>query len=218
MNTETRIQQASIRLLLAYGYDKTSMEDIANEAGVARSTIYTKWKSKEDLFSALLWQEALSFAREWYRLVEADPKGGSFSGIYKNSLLAIRHNPFIQALYTQNRRILGSFISYDQFSRLMNDRLVWTTTLFEMMQAEGLIRADVDAKTAAQMAVAFRQGLLLEDLEPPGSGYEDVIDLFTAMFRDYLELENPGEKGKEMLKAYVEKLQEQYEGFRLQGQ
>jgi AcrR family transcriptional regulator len=217
MDTEKRIRQAAIRVVLEYGFDKTTMEDIAREAGVARSTIYTKWKTKEELFTAVLKREALKFADEWYRLVEADPLGGTFTGIYRNSLLAIRDNPFMKALYTQNRRLLGSFITQDQFTQLMNERTVWTATLFQMMQAEGLIRTDIDPTTAAHMAVTFRQGMLINDLSSDGESpaqYEQVIDLFTVMFREYMEAGSPPEaqpKGKQMLKAYVEKFKELYQ-------
>lgn len=211
MKTESRIQQAAIRLVLQHGYDKTTMEDIAQEAGVARSTIYTKWKTKEDLFAALLKAEALQFAVEWYRRVEADPEGGTFAGIYKNSLLAMRANPFIQALYTQNRRVLGSFIHYEHFAQLMGDRLIWLTTLLQMMQAEGLIRRDVDAGTLAQVAVTFRQGLFVSEPGAPGSGtpgYEETIDLFTAMFRQYIAAQDSptaSDTGKRLLKAMVDR-------------
>lgn len=216
MKTETRIQQATIRLVLEYGYDKTTMEDIAREAGVARSTVYTKWKTREDLFAAVLKEEAVKFAQDWYRLVEADPQGGTFAGIYRNSLLALNSNPFVRALYAQNRRVLGSFVTYEQLVQLMNDRLVWTTKLFEMMQAGGMIRDGVDARTVAQMAVAFRQGLLNTDFSAAGEqapGYEEVIDLFTAMLRSYIEVDPAGGNpaaGKQMLKDFVEKLVNQY--------
>lgn len=218
MKSNTSIQQAAIRIFLAYGYDKTTMEDIAGEAGVARSTLYTKWKTKEDLFTALLKAESIRFAKEWYRRVEADPGGGSFTGIYKNSLLAVQGSPFLGALFTQNRRILGSFASHEQLAQLMGDRLVWVTTLFKMMQDQGLIRAGVDPQTIARLAVIFRHGLLVSDdgdLEAQPGGYEAVVDLFTEMLRNHIETgaapANP-EGGKQMLKAYVEAFIQQYGG------
>ena len=216
MKTVARIRQATIQLVMEYGYDKTTMEDIAREAGVARSTIYTKWKTKEDLFACLLKEEAIRFAKEWYRLVEDDPEGGTFIGIYKNSLLAIQNNPFVKALFTQNRRLLGSFTSQDQLAALMADRLAWTTTLFKMMQAEGMIREDVDAHTAAYLAVVFRKGLLITDFDMKNEqavSYEEVIDLFTAMFRAFIEesdVSQDPKDGKQMLRVYVEKLLNEY--------
>lgn len=216
MKTDSRIQTAAIRLVLTYGYDKTTVGDIAREAGVARSTIYTKWKTKEALFADVLRDETTRFARDWYRRVEADPQGGSFLGIYKNSLLAVRDNPFTRALYSENRRVLGSFVDDEQLARLMEDRLAWTTILFERMQAAGLVRPEVDARTVAQVAVIFRRGLLYSDFSSESGGklaYEEVIDFFTAMFYQAM-VSKDGEEdqaaGKAMLKAYLSQYLEQY--------
>ena len=44
------ILDAALRLLPRFGYRKTSLDDVATEAGVARRTIYLHFKSKEDVF------------------------------------------------------------------------------------------------------------------------------------------------------------------------
>ena len=49
-----RILAAATRLILHYGYDKTTMSDIAAAANVSKSTLYLYWQSKEELFRALL--------------------------------------------------------------------------------------------------------------------------------------------------------------------
>lgn len=90
MKTEKRIQEAAVRVLFRQGYNKTTMQDIADEAGVARSTIYTKWKTKEALFTDLIWIESEAYMDSWLDLVEQDPDGGKLQGLYRNALLAIR--------------------------------------------------------------------------------------------------------------------------------
>lgn len=216
MNTEQRIQQATVRLVLQHGYDKTTMEDIAQEAGVARSTIYTKWKTKEALFASVVRAEAIHLARKWYALVEADPDGGTFSGIYKNGLLAIQDNAFAQALYTQNRRVLGSFVSQPEITQLMADRLLWLIRLLEKMQHAGLIRPELDIYAAAQTAVIFRQGLLTipPDTTPQYQrSYEQLVETFVAMFRQFVEPEAPphaSQTGKQLLRDLLEEFAQEY--------
>lgn len=60
-NTETaeskrtaRILDAATRLYLAYGARRTSMEDIAAEAGMAKGSLYLSFRSKDELFHALI--------------------------------------------------------------------------------------------------------------------------------------------------------------------
>ncbi|MEL6307946.1 MAG: TetR/AcrR family transcriptional regulator [Chloroflexota bacterium] len=209
MNTTERIQNATIKLVLQYGYDKLTMQDIANEAHIARSTIYTKWRTKEDLFADILQQESLAYLDRWYELVMQDKDGGSFMGIYRNALLAIHENPFLLALYTQNRVVLGGFISEQQFDDLLLQRLVWNTKLLTMMQDIDMIRASVEISTLAAVAVIFREGLLNTQLLKQSSdalAFKPVLDLFLEMFQQFAindaTADNP-DAGQQMLAEYI---------------
>lgn len=52
------ILDAALDLFRNYGYRRTSMEDIAQAAGVAKGTLYLYFKSKDELFEALARQLA----------------------------------------------------------------------------------------------------------------------------------------------------------------
>ncbi|MEL6406537.1 MAG: TetR/AcrR family transcriptional regulator [Chloroflexota bacterium] len=214
MTTESRIQQAMMRLLLRQGFDKTTTQDIANEANVARSTIYTKWKTKEEIVEHLLWQQAVAYLDAWYLLVQRDPKGGSFAGIYKNALLAVQQNPFINALYSQNNFVLGNFVNHERFTTLLSERLTWNKRLLSMMQDAGLIRGEVDVETSAWVALVFRQGMLTTPINDIGQGqanYEGILDLFVTMLHQFaaVSIDHSNEVGKEMLKRYIDELKAQ---------
>src|SRR5262249_14174011 len=49
----TAILDAALRLFGRYGYRRTSIDDIANEAEIAKGTVYLSFKSKEEIFRAL---------------------------------------------------------------------------------------------------------------------------------------------------------------------
>lgn len=56
-DTSGRIDQiadAALRLFARYGYKRTSMDDIAKEAGLAKATLYLHFKGKDDVFRAML--------------------------------------------------------------------------------------------------------------------------------------------------------------------
>ena len=50
--TRERILVAAVQRFSNFGYRRTSINDVAEEAGLARATVYLYWKSKEDLFVA----------------------------------------------------------------------------------------------------------------------------------------------------------------------
>ena len=49
-----RILEAAAELIVRWGYKKTTVDDIARQAGVAKGTIYLHWKTREELFKAVL--------------------------------------------------------------------------------------------------------------------------------------------------------------------
>ena len=59
---EQQIQAAAGRLFLHYGYRKTSVDQIAREAGIGKGTIYNYFRNKEELFG--------SCSRHWRYLVD----------------------------------------------------------------------------------------------------------------------------------------------------
>ncbi|MDP3408936.1 MAG: helix-turn-helix domain-containing protein [Bosea sp. (in: a-proteobacteria)] len=53
----TRIEQiadAALRRFARYGFKRSSMDDIAREAGLAKATIYLHFKGKDDVFRAMM--------------------------------------------------------------------------------------------------------------------------------------------------------------------
>lgn len=65
ISTRERILDAAFTLFGRYGFKRTSMEDIASEAGLSRTALYLQFRNKEDIFRELaagLHEEALSGA------------------------------------------------------------------------------------------------------------------------------------------------------------
>jgi AcrR family transcriptional regulator len=63
--TRERILAGAFALFGRYGFRRTSMEDIASEAGLSRAALYLQFRNKEDIFRELardLHEEALSQA------------------------------------------------------------------------------------------------------------------------------------------------------------
>jgi AcrR family transcriptional regulator len=51
---QNEILQAACRIFARLGYSATNVEEIANEAGMAKGTVYLYFKSKEEIFVAVL--------------------------------------------------------------------------------------------------------------------------------------------------------------------
>lgn len=58
----SRICTAALECLRRLGFEKTTMSDIAREAGIARPTLYKYFKNKTEVFFTAIDREAYSFA------------------------------------------------------------------------------------------------------------------------------------------------------------
>jgi TetR/AcrR family transcriptional regulator, mexJK operon transcriptional repressor len=66
MKTTEKIFIAATRLFLKYGYNNTSMDEVAKEAGVAKQTIYSNFTKKENLLHLILEKRS----QKYYSLLE----------------------------------------------------------------------------------------------------------------------------------------------------
>src|SRR5262245_9843855 len=74
--TPERILKAAFSRFSRYGFRRTSMEDIASEAGVSRAALYLQFKNKEEIFRTLaegLQESALA------RAADEAKRDGSFA-------------------------------------------------------------------------------------------------------------------------------------------
>ncbi|MFZ2872599.1 TetR/AcrR family transcriptional regulator [Zavarzinia sp.] len=73
--TRQRVLEAAIACVKQWGIEKTSLLDIARQAGVTRPTVYRYFTSREDVLSAALLQSAAAMARRLIAHIEgeADP-------------------------------------------------------------------------------------------------------------------------------------------------
>ena len=174
---EQRILDAAARLIAHYGYDKTTVSDIAREAGVSKGAIYLHFDSKEALFEALLDREIWRYGEDWLKRFEADPDEWSYSSMFQHSLLALNDYPFMLALLKRDQRVLGSFLR--QNPRLLQMKGAANSELFHQMQQAGAVRQDIPPEIIAFLLNAFAYGVVSAaeylpkaDIPP----YETVIE------------------------------------------
>ena len=221
-NREQRILDAAADLIVHFGYDKTTVSDIAREAGISKGAIYLHFSSKDSLFEALLVRELQHYAERWLTLIEADPKGGTIAGLYKNSLYALSSSPFMTVIFKQDRRILGNYLRKpDNFFRAFrgqqteSDRYVFV----KMMQEAGAMREDLDPKVIAHIMDMLAYGLVGMDEVLPKEAVppvDDIIEGIGEMLEKALAPENGGdsEAGKVIIRQIAEAGRNQFEAMR----
>lgn len=75
-STRDGILEAARRRFLRFGVPKTTIDEVAREAGCSRTTLYAHFRNKEDLYARLLGQDAEVFIREASSVLATDANAG----------------------------------------------------------------------------------------------------------------------------------------------
>jgi AcrR family transcriptional regulator len=135
-----------------YGYRKTSMEDIAGELCISRSSLYSYFENKDEIFrsvSVLLHEQALANAEECLR--GSWRQENAFSKV-ERALLA-RHLPFHEEQFHSAHA--GEL--QDEYSRLCGDVVTRSNMKFQQYLTEGLdaaVKANILRLQSAYVSTA----------------------------------------------------------------
>ncbi|PJF32581.1 MAG: hypothetical protein CUN52_00980 [Phototrophicales bacterium] len=204
---EKRILEATARLLLRYGYDKMTMSDIAEEAGISKGAIYLHYDSKETLVDALITRQSIAYADDIMTLLEQDMDSWSFVTLYQLAMRLIPRYPLLIGLIRNNKNIFGTYFqrtALDMFHLKRRSR----PEFLQLMQQAGVIRADLDLKLAAYTLDYMAYGLLtIEDIIPPEEAppFEDVVNFFGEILEKTFTPPDGGNKeaGKAILMQLI---------------
>jgi len=210
---EERILDAATTLLVRWGYRKTTIDDVAREAGVGKGTIYLHWKDKNELFRAAIWREQQRYSEEMQRRLAADPEGGLLHRITIHGMLAALSNPLMAAIFRGNSDIFNGFLgAYDP--GFLNQLLGDTDTYIVELQHRGLIRADIPAPIITYLLTALKFGIinspdLINQEHIPGM--EQLTAALSDLIRRWLEpeqLPSESESGKQLFSDLLKKVKE----------
>ena len=175
-----RILDAAGELMLRWGYNKTTIDDIARQAGVAKGTIYLHWKTREDLFTALMKREYIRLAEDLQRRIASDPEGGTLRGITKHTMLATMKNPLTKAVLLRDTDLLGEWARKEYASETYSQQIDQSLALIELFRTRGVTRDDIDARKQLYILNAITMGFLVIDQYMPGDfkySDEEIVEM-----------------------------------------
>jgi len=210
---EARILNAAERLFLHYGFDKTTVSEIASEAGISKGAIYLHYTSKDELFEALIWRVVWTYSDEMIRRLEEDTEAWSFVMMYRHAMSVIAEQPLMQAIMRGDERVMGSFLRRHG-EKFMALKRPFQLELFQKMQELNVIRQDLDVKVIAYLFSTFSTGFVYMptmDIGMEAPPMDEVMMSFGDMIDRFLTPENGGdqEAGRQLILEMVEAFKQQ---------
>jgi AcrR family transcriptional regulator len=155
--TEEALLDAARSCLLAVGWRRTTLTDVARRAGVSRMTIYRRWPDMQTLMSDLMTREWAALGASSALLVadEMSPVRRISRGVVE-TVQALRANPLFQKIVDVDPELLLTYL-LQRRGRTQDVLLDLLVDQIEAGQADGLLRAG-DPQAIARSVVLAAQG------------------------------------------------------------
>ena len=164
VSTEERVVRAAYACFGSNGIARTTIEDIAREAGVSRPTVYKYFPGKEAILDEISRRETLAVNAEVRRnLVRHESFADFLTGVL---LLVVRiagSNPYIRRM-TESRDY--QLHSMDRGSPMFRLQYGWWHGMLRHAAERGELAADLDEDEIVTW-LTYSQSLLLDYVENP---------------------------------------------------
>ncbi|MCX4820407.1 TetR/AcrR family transcriptional regulator [Streptomyces sp. NBC_01142] len=176
-----RILEAAYALLLDRGYDRFSVGDVSERAGVAKTTLYRRWPTKDHLIVALVARMQDAVAAEYTGDVHSDLV--RYFGQVNDGLDRMRLAGRPAGANDRSAGLVAEIAAAaarhadvgDAVHALHARRNAAVVALLDQAKERGEVRADTDAQTVVdQLAGALYYRVLATGL-PRDAGYVDRL-------------------------------------------
>ncbi|MEB2286112.1 MAG: hypothetical protein B6D46_07980 [Polyangiaceae bacterium UTPRO1] len=184
-STRDGILEAARQRFLRFGVPKTTMDEVAREAGCSRTTLYSYFRNKEDLYARLLEQDAEEFIREASGVLAASARAGEkIRRIVEITRQTYARNHVMRLALAGDAEMSLEPVAH-AFTREQERRIIGLLQqVLDQGIAEGSLRR-IDSERVAYLM--FHLGRMLVERETAGVGdypFDEIIGLMDAVFAE----------------------------------
>ena len=155
------ILEAFLKTLLKYGFHNSSMTKIAQEARIAKGTLYLYFDSKESLISAMTEQH---FSKVKERLVAKeyfDSLDGLLRHIENVLLVNEEETAFIPIFFEAFGASFSSPEFVDKYRSFFDEVGEFYAQNFQILIDKGVLSSNIESKSMGRVLVSMLDGVLL---------------------------------------------------------
>jgi AcrR family transcriptional regulator len=182
-STRDGILEAARRRFLRFGPRKTTMDEVAREAGCSRTTLYAHFRNMLDLYGNLLQQDAEDFIRESESVLDSgDSARKKIRRIVEVTRATYARNPVLRLAVSGDAEMCLEPVAH-AFTREQERRIV---DLLSRVLAEGVEEGALRAIDPERVAyLMFHLGSFLVERETSGTGdypFDEIVSLMDEVF------------------------------------
>ena len=173
-----RILDAALACIARVGVDKTTLDDVAREAGCGRATVYRCFPGRQRLFRALLDREVQTLAQ---RVIDAagrsDTLADAIAAVMLTAAEAFRTHPALVFVLAHEPELVTPQLSFERGSALLVTAAALAAPAFERFLAHD--RAERLAEWVARLTLTYL-------CNPSDDGHLDDPTWVRALIADYV--------------------------------
>jgi AcrR family transcriptional regulator len=160
-----RILDSAADLLVRWGYQRVTVEDVAKQAGIGKGTVYLHFRTKESLFLAVLLRVQQAVGAGMVERMRADPRHALPSRMISAVYRALAEDPVTHRIYFGDADTLGRLAheAAETLGELSARRDAVMTEHLALLRESGLLRTELDPAAARYVLSAVSTGFFLTD-------------------------------------------------------
>ena len=185
-----RILEAATALFIRQGYRKTSMDEVAREAGVAKGTVYLYFKNKTDLLVHAVAMEKFRYIGDVLDVLTGDlPPREKLREYLRSALLLVSRMPLVSQLLQGDRELLAAM---DDWNADMGGQVARIQVAFvgHMVRRAATdhrwTRSEADDRARVIMGLMWASSFLSDERIRMGLSQERFAEILADMLVDGL--------------------------------
>lgn len=180
MNTRQKIIKEALSLFSEKGYSDVYVSEIAEAVGIKAPSLYKHFKSKQEIFNAILEELKKSYSKQASSLKISGNNERYDAEIYarvgENSLLKMGKDLFLYFLHDENMRLFRKMLTIEQFhntelsdlysNQYFDDPLRYQSGLFALLITKGKLKEENPDIMALHFYTPIYTLLILCDRHP----------------------------------------------------
>lgn len=167
-----RLLDSAAELLLRWGYQRVTIDDVAKHAGVGKGTVYLHFRTKDALFLTVLLRSHRRISAGVVDRMEADPVEVLPSRLVRGSYLAVAADPVARLLYLGDSEVLGRLAHEAEATMggIAQQRAEVMGTYIARLRAVGAVRTDLPPEDQLRIVSTVGLGFYMsgaDDDDPP---------------------------------------------------
>jgi AcrR family transcriptional regulator len=181
-----RILNAATELFIQHGYRKTSVDEVAQMAGVAKGTVYLYYKTKADLLVQAIVEEKKRYIANLKPVLEAPPNQ-RLRMYLRMALRLVNEMPLMSKLMRGDREVLVVMEEMDadvrqQTLELQTDFMV--KMLEDTNTSGGRPREELLDRARVLLGLIYASGVLTDERVRRGMSIERFAEILSDMVVD----------------------------------